>query len=406
MRLTAFGAAGVLLIVTAAASTAADHACPFCGSAQGDTLVKQAQSARFVVYGTPSNSQTHKDADGNDVSSTDFTIEDVIKSDTFVKDKKKLVLQRFIPPTGGTQPDKLIVFCDVVNDQADAYLYLTTKDGALAKYLKESLKLDETDIPKRLRFYFDYLDSLDTEISGDSFKEFAKADYGEVVKMIKQYGNVDMKQRLKNWFKDPNTPVFRYGLFGLMLGLYGDKADGETFLELLNDPEKSLLTGVDGILAGYILADKDHGWPYTKQLVATPQNEFNKRYAGLRTMRFLYETHMGHVPAEELLDTLAIQLDQSDIADMVIEDLRRWKQWKYTDRIIALRDRETHRQPLVQRAILRYAVSCPQDKHPTAVAFVEEIKRKDPAKVKEAMEMLELEKGAQGPTEAQAKNAK
>ncbi len=164
MRLLGLGAASMLVAVIASATPAADLACPFCGAAQGQTLVKEVQSVKFVVYGTPSNAIAKRDADGREITSTDLTIEDIIKDDPVLKGKKVLTLPRYIPTAPGGK-EKVIVFGDVVNDQPDAYMSITTKDGALAKYLKEAVKLDENDIPKRLKFYFDYLDHYDAEIS-------------------------------------------------------------------------------------------------------------------------------------------------------------------------------------------------------------------------------------------------
>jgi hypothetical protein len=411
MRLLALGAASVVALVVAVASPAADrmmlgHACPFCGSVQGQTLVKEVQSVKFVVYGTASNARRNVDADGREITSTDLTIEDIIKDDPVLKGKKKLTLPRYIHlPPGGTE--KVIVLGDVVNDQPDAYLSIVSKDGALAKYLKEAISVDENDIPKRLRFYFNYLDHYDTEISGDAFKEFAKAEYSDVVKMVQKHGEASMRKRLLDWFKSPDTPQYRYGLIGLMLGLFGDKSDSDAFLSLLNDPEKNVVTGADGVMAGYILVDKENGWKYTKKVVLTLPNDFQKRYAGLRTIRFLYDTHIGHIPVEELVDTIGACLDQEDMADLVIEDLRRWKQWKFTDKIIALRDKDSQTHFKIMRAaILKYALTCPLDKHPVAKAYVDEMKKTQPEKVRDALEIIELEKSTATPTEAEARNAK
>ncbi|HMO36172.1 MAG TPA: hypothetical protein PKA06_09020 [Gemmatales bacterium] len=71
--------------------------CPFCGTMQGQTLVKEVQQARFVLYGTPSNPQVKQEADGREISSTDFTIEDVVKPDPFLKNRKTITLPRYIP---------------------------------------------------------------------------------------------------------------------------------------------------------------------------------------------------------------------------------------------------------------------------------------------------------------------
>jgi hypothetical protein len=363
--------------------------CPFCGTMQGQTLVKEVQQARFVLYGTPSNPQVKQEADGREISSTEFTIDEVVKTDPFIKNKKTITLPRYIPPST-TGPEKLLVFCDLNNDQADTYLYLTAKDEALIKYLKDAIKLDDKNIPKKLFFYFNYLDHVDNEIATDAYKEFAKADYADVMKMVKEHGSVEMRHKLKTWLKDPNTAIYRFGLIGLMLGLSGKAEDGETFLSLLNDPNNNLISGIDGILAGYILVDQPAGWKYTKGLITSTNNDFNKRYAALRTLRFLWETHIGHVPEGDLLGAMEQFLAQGDIADLAIEDLRKWKQWKFTKTILDLAKRESHVSSIVQRAVLRYMLSVPNDAD--AKAYVENVRKTNPDKIKDAQEILELEK--------------
>ncbi|MFO0815134.1 MAG: hypothetical protein U0796_18125 [Gemmatales bacterium] len=365
--------------------------CPFCGTMQGQTLVKEVQQARFVLYGVPSNPQIKREADGREISTTEFTIEQVVKNDPFLKNKKTLTLPRYIPPST-TGQEKLLVFCDLNNDQADTYLYLTAKDEALVKYLKEAIQLDEKQVAKRLHFYFNYLDHFDNEIATDAFKEFGKAEYSDVVKMVKEFGGEQMRKRLQAWLKDPNTAVYRYGLLGLMLGLCGEKSDADVFLSVLNDPDKSLISGIDGLLAGYILVDKDAGWKYTMSLVSSTEKDFNKRYAALRTLRFLWETHIGHVPEADILGAVEQFVAQGDIADLAIEDLRKWKQWKFTSKIIEQGKRDTHIAPIVQRAILRYMLSVPGDKQ--AADYVAAIRKEHPDRIKDALEILELEKSS------------
>lgn len=269
---------------------------------------------------------------------------------------------------------------------------MNVKNVAVIKYLKEAIKLDEKDVSKRLRFYFNYLDHFDSDVASDAYKEFAKADYADVVKLVKDYGDTEMRKRLQTWLKDPNTAIYRYGLFGLMLGLCGKSEDGEVFLSLLNDPDKSLISGIDGILAGYILVDQTNGWKYTKSLIMGNTSDFAKRHAGLRTIRFLWDTHMGHISKDELLATMEQFISQGDIADMAIDDLRKWKQWKFTDKILEQSKRDTHIGALVQRAVLRYMLSVPHDKYPGARAYVEAVRKVNPDKIKDAQEILDLEK--------------
>lgn len=391
MLRSSYAVAALVLAALWAAPTQAVDFCPFCNGAQGQTLVKEVQQARFVLFGTPSNPQIKRDAEGREFGTTDFTIEEVVKNDPFLKSKKTLVLPRYIPPMA-TGDEKLLVFCDLNNDQFDSYLMMSVKDSVVIKYLKEAILLDDKDITKRLKFYFNYLDHFDNEVASDAYKEFAKADYADVVKLVKVHGDAEMRKRLITWMKDPNTAFYRYGLFGLMLGLCGKKEDGDIFLSLLNDQDKSLMSGIDGVLAGYILVDQATGWKHTKDLISNGANDFTKRHAGLRTIRFLWETHVGHVPKEELLKVMGEFISQGDIADMAMDDLRKWKEWQFTDKILEQSKRDTHVGSIVQRAVLRYMLSCPQKDYPKAAEYVEAVRKEHPDKIKDAQEILDLEK--------------
>ncbi|MFT3882303.1 MAG: hypothetical protein QM703_21955 [Gemmatales bacterium] len=379
-----------LVALFGAVNASAVEYCPFC-PVQGQTLVKEVQQARFVLYGVPSNPQIKRDAEGREYSTTDFTIEEVVKTDPFLKNRKTLILPRYIP-SSAAGVEKMLVFCDLSNEQPDTYLTMTVKNDEVIKYLKEAMKVDEKNVSKRLLFYFNYLDHFDSEVASDAYKEFARADYAEVVKLVKDHGNAEMRKRLQTWLKDPNTAIYRYGLFGLMLGLCGKSEDGEVFLNLLNDPDKSLISGIDGILAGYILVDQTNGWKYTKSLIMSNSSDFAKRHAGLRTIRFLWDTHMGHIPQDELLAAMEQFISQGDIADMAIDDLRKWKQWKFTGKILEQSKRDTHIGGLVQRAVLRYMLSVPQDMYPAAKEFVEAVRKVNLDKIKDAQEILDLEK--------------
>jgi len=107
---------------------------------------------------------------------------------------------------------------------------------------------------------------------------------------------------------------------------------------------------------------------------------------------------MGHVTQEELLATMEQFISQGDIADMAIDDLRKWKQWKFTDKILEQSKRDTHIGALVQRAVLRYMLSCPQDKYPAAKEYVEAVRKVNPDKIKDAQEILDLEKANEADT--------
>ncbi len=86
---------------------------------------------------------------------------------------------------------------------------------------------------------------------------------------------------------------------------------------------------------------------------------------------------------------------------LAIEDLRKWKQWKYTAKIIEQGKRDTHLAPIVQRAILRYMLSVPQDQQ--AAAYIAAVRKDHPEKIKDAQEILDLEKASESSDPNKAK---
>ena len=86
-------------------------------------------------------------------------------------------------------------------------------------------------------------------------------------------------------------------------------------------------------------------------------------------------------------------LEQSDIADLAIEDLRKWKRWEVLDQVLALSTKSSHQIPIIRRAVLRFALTCEKDQ-PKAAAFAKAMREKDADWVKDVEELLKLENPA------------
>src|SRR5207253_4137138 len=107
-------------------------------------------------------------------------------------------------------------------------------------------------------------------ISTDAFSEFGNADYKEVRPLAEK---LDPALILK-WLKDPNTCASRFGLYGLMIGHCGKQSDAKAVRELLNDSTRAYSSGLDGVLAGYIMLDPKAGWEYLMGLANDSKQEF------------------------------------------------------------------------------------------------------------------------------------
>jgi hypothetical protein len=394
------GVGSALLVLSAVlVPTSSAACCPFC-SGQGQTLTKEVNTASFVVLGSLSNARLSSNVDDIGGGTTDLTIEEVVKAHPFLKDKKQIVLPKYVP-VDPERPIKFLVFCDFFRDKIDPYRGIPSKDKDLAIYLKGAVELDEKNTPKRLAFFFGYLDHADLEISTDAYKEFANADYADVIKMVEGGDKKAFREKLIKWLRDANTPAYRYGLYGYLLGCVGGQEDVQIYHELI-DPKRGVASGLDGLLAGYVSLQPKEGWEYVRKTLSDPSADFNRRYSALRTARFFWEYRPDLIKHGQVVEAVALLLDQGDIADLAIEDLRKWKQVQLADKILGLYGRESHNVPIIHRAILRFALNCPPE-NKKAADFVAAQRKLDPDRVKDVEELLRLEVPPPKPPEGSGK---
>jgi hypothetical protein len=308
----------------------------------------------------------------------------VLKNHEILGKQKMIVLPRYVPSDKNAKT-KFLIFCDVFKGKIDPYRGIpVAADSDIVKYLQGALAVKDKPIAERLKFFFDFLDNKDTEISNDAYKEFGNADYKDYKGMA---GHLPA-DKIAAWLEDPNTPAFRYGLYASMLGHCGQDRHADLLRKVLDDPQKRVSSGVDGMLAGYTLLRPKEGWTYTRAVLKDPQKEFMLRYAALRAVRFFWDSRPDVVERKDLADAVALLLDQGDIADLAIEDLRKWSQWTMTERVLRLYGQKSHDVPIVKRSIVRFALSSPD---PKAKAFIDEQRKRDPEMIKDAEELLRLE---------------
>lgn len=366
-------------------------ACPFC-SAMGETLAGEVAQADFILYGTLGKAQ--RDPNEFNKGSTPLTIELVIKDNEWLKGKKTVTIPRFLEPTKADA--KQLVFFKLYNGQLDAYRGEEVPgDSKLPEYLKGAIAVRSKDNLTRLGYFFDHLESQDLVISSDAYSEFGYADYKDVRELADKWKGDSTKSKvLLSWLKDPNTRATRFGLYGMLLGHCGQPGDAKILRELLDDPKRSYSSGLDGVVAGYIMLDPKAGWEYLLGIIGDPKKDFSVRYAGLRTVRFFWESRPDIIPNKQVIDAMKVLTEQSDLADLPIEDLRKWKQWDLTPLILGYGAKESHNTiGIVNRAILKFAMAAAQadPKNTAAAEFVEKMRAKEPKKVEYLESLLKDE---------------
>jgi len=360
-------------------------ACPFC-TMQGQTLTGEVSTAALVLYGKLSNANEK-------METVDIEIETIIKDHPIRGKEKKLTLSRYVDLSTTGDKDRFMVFCDVFKGKIDPYRGMALKSGSkVPEYLQGALSVKDKAVPARLQFFFEFLDHADSEISNDSYKEFGNADY----KDFKSMASTLPADRVIKWLKNPETPSFRIGLYASMLGHCGKESDAGLLRTILEDPERKAGTGLDGIMAGYAMLKPSAGWDFLRGVLKNTKEEFMFRYAALRAVRFLHDYRPDVVSKKDLINGLMVMVNQEDIADLVIEDLRKWQCWDKADEVLAVLKTESAKQPIVKRSILRYALQCAGNK--AASDYVAERRKADAKAVEEAEELLKLEMDSTKPS--------
>jgi hypothetical protein len=376
-----------LLIATAWSVLPARAAhCPFCTEERGPTLVGDFDQATLVVLGTFGTAKLDNKG-GLEGGTTEFIIAKPLKQHEVIKGKNRIALPKYLPSAKDKQ---FVIFCDVYKGVIDPYRGVEVQPGSdLVKYLTSALELKDEPIAKRLRHCFDFLNSTDLEVAMDAYREYAKADYTDYRDMAKTLP----ADTIAGWLEDPKTPAYRYGLYASLLGLCGQKKHGDLLRAMIDDPQKRMGSGIDGLLAGYLMLQPKEGWPHLRTMLGDDKQDFYMRYAALRTLRFFWEQRPDVLSKAAVIQGMCIVLDQPDMADFAIEDLRKWNRWELADRVLDLFGKESHNSAVVKRAILRYALHCGKSKSPPAriQQFIDEQRRRDPEWVSDAVELLNLE---------------
>lgn len=359
-------------------------ACSLCDGLQGrQTFRQQAAQARLVLFGTLSNPRLKSADDALAGGTTDFHIERVLKHDPFLGERRVIEVPRYVP-VDPRKPPQYLLFCDVYQNRLDPYIGMPVQSAAVVEYLKGALALDPTDSSRFLVYFFEYLDHRDTDVASDAFLEFARSSDPEIGRVAPTFSPVKLRRLLQ----DPATPPERLNLVAFLLGACGGEQDAALLESLIRQLPGKTRLALGGLLGGYIQLRPRAGWELAWGVLGDAGRPFPDRYAVLGMLRFLHNWKPD-ASRQDVLRGLELMLPQGDVADLAVEDLRRWQIWDLTAQVLAQYGKKSHDAPIVRRAILRYALACPR---PEAAGFVAGVRRSEPELVQEVEESLQFEK--------------
>ena len=375
--------AGVPLLIALFLWASPATACPFCAKL-GKTLSDMVADADWVAAGRLSGSRRISDAGADQPDAvTEMVVTTVIKSHPSAKGKESVTLARFFARAQGDPVDYLI-FAEIVDGRIDPFRAIPTDSTSLARYLAKSARLSADAPSDRLGALFPYLNDKDPRISEDAYKEYSKAPFHVVRAAAKHYDS----DRLIEWLRDPATPAYRIGLFGLLTGAAGRAEDADLLRAMITEPRLRPADGIDGLLGGYSLLRPREGADLVLELLNDSEAGFKMRYLALLAFRFV-RTDVPGLDRDTLLERLAGALEIPELCDLVVDELRKARAWDRLDRILSLYGKTGFDRPVIQRTVVRFAVQCPL---PKAKRFVARIEADNPKLITDVRENLRFEK--------------
>lgn len=363
--------------------TASATCCTLCSGSQPNrlTLRQEVERSRVVILGTIGAAREAPDTPGG--GTTDFRILRIIQGAELLPNQNLVVLPRFLSADPQSRKTWLL-FGDVRNGRFDYLSSRTVPDEKIAEHVTAALELRSKSRNDALAFFANRLDHATPEIAADAFLELARASDAEVGNLARQ---LDAK-RLRRLLAAKSTPGEQLGVLALLLAGCGTDADAAQLRGMLEDESDRTRSAYSGLLAGYVVLRPDAGWRLATDVIKDQKRAFLQRYAVIGTMRFL----QGWRGADEQTRILAIlreALRHTDLADVVVEDLRRWQWWDLTQPILAEAKLQKNDGPMFRRAVVRYALTCPA---PAARQFIDAQRRLDPEFVTEMVESLRDER--------------
>ena len=375
----------IALLVALLAFAPAAHACTFCGGgvASRQTLREHLASAQYAAFGTLKNPRV----DPNGLSGvTDFEVVQVLKPHAPFAKTPAFVIPKYLPVVGNTPPEYLF-FVSEREGKPDPF-YGVPATLPMCEYVAALGKVPPADAAARLDLAFAHLDAADPSVSADAFLEFAKASDPEIAKAK----GVLRPERLRKLLTHADTPADRLGVYAMLLGLCGGPSDRDLLDKLVTAQPLSprVQDNLGGYLAGLTTLDATLGWRRVGAVIDDAKRPYAERLSAIGTLRYFQATK-GDAVRGEVVACYKALLRHADLADLAVEDLRRWGYFDLTPDILALFDAPTHASRLVRRAVVQYALTVPGA---DCRAFVAAARVKDAKLVVTVEELMKLQEPA------------
>ena len=327
-------------------------ACPFC-SAPSLTLTEQLSQSDVAVLAQ------WKEAEKGTLEKagkTVFEVKEIVRQSD--KDKLKVGDQITINRHRPGKKGNLFLLLGTKGTEVDWGDPIEVTETSF-HYISQA-PAPEEKTSKRLKYFLKFLEYPDQMISNDAYAEFANAPYEDITPLSKEMP----REKIRKWLLDPDTPVTRIGLYGLLLGLCGTGEDVSFMEKKINEPTKEFRLGIDGVISGYLLLTGSDGLDKIDETKFVPKDvAFSETYAAMQALRFMWTYGDGRIDKERLRKSMRLLLDRPELTDLVVADLARWDDWSVLDRLMDMYGTGDYDIPSIKRAIVRYLLVASKGKN-------------------------------------------
>ena len=310
---------------------------------------------------------------------------------------ERITIDRFIPINQNRPSQAYLIFADINKDKLDPYRGIPIERPDVAReYLRGMLGLNPAEDQKRIEFAFSHLQSSEPEVVRDSFVELEKTATEDLIRFGAKLDRDKVKQMLKRRDIRGN----QYATLVVLLAACGTTDDVPVLLDIAaqvhGKPEAGAAEThpastmpLDPLFIGLTRLAPKTGFAEIRKTIDDPKREFMHRYQAQRALRFLHEHRQFGIERASVIVAIAALLEQEDMVDLAVDDLRRFECWEYAARIVQLP--EKFQAPIVRRSVLRYALSAPKDVK-AAADYVLLMRVLDKEAVENAEEVMKHEK--------------
>lgn len=370
----------LLAVAAFSLAPAAARACPFC-AATSQTLSEEMAAADAVVLAklvaSPKPDENAAGPGDPAAGQSTFQVVQVLKGGEHIKAEAEVKALHF----GETEPGATFLLTGQLLPELGWGTPIPLSDAAV-EYVAQLPTLPKKGVA-RLVFFQEYFEHPDSILAQDAYDEFARAPYSEVVELKGQMHH----DKLIEWVQNVEISPSHRRLYLTMLSVCGNEDDLPMLATMMKSDDRRVKAGLDALIACYLTLKGPEGMPLVEDLFLKNKDaEYADTYAAIMALRF-HGQETDVIPKERLLEGLRHMLDRPMLADLVIADLARWKDWSVMDRLIELFKNADDESSWVRSPVVTYLQAAARQKNEIgekAKAAIAELEKIDPEAVKQA----------------------